>query len=113
MAGALSYRPLCRACRARLRFALHRLPVCPGPLPRGAAEPARRAAPQEWFGGVSLLGFLRDVGKHARVGTMLSRDSVRSRMEADNEGMSFTECAPGPAWTWAALWRIIGVIIMP
>ena len=42
---------------------------------------------------MSLLGFLRDVGKHARVGTMLSRESVRSRMDADNEGMSFTECA--------------------
>lgn len=50
---------------------------------------------QDWFRDVSLLGFLRDVGKHARVGTMLSRESVRSRMEADNEGMSFTECAPG------------------
>ncbi len=100
-------------CQAVIRAA-------PGPsvsrtaAARGAAEPARRAAPQEWFGSVSLLGFLRDVGKHARVGTMLSRDSVRSRMEADNEGMSFTECAPGPAWTWAALWRrIMGVIIMP
>ncbi len=47
--------------------------------------------PQEWFQGVGLLDFLRDVGKHARVGTMLSRDSVRSRMELDNEGMSYTE----------------------
>ena len=46
---------------------------------------------QEWFQGVGLLEFLRDVGKYARVGTMLSRDSVRSRMEQDNEGMSFTE----------------------
>ena len=46
---------------------------------------------QEWFQGVGLLEFLRDVGKFARVGTMLSRDSVRSRMEQDNEGMSFTE----------------------
>ncbi|KAK9842091.1 hypothetical protein WJX81_008006 [Elliptochloris bilobata] len=45
----------------------------------------------DWFRDVSLLAFLRDVGKHARVGTMLSRESVRSRMEADNEGMSFTE----------------------
>ena len=48
---------------------------------------------------MGLLDFLRDVGKHARVGTMLSRDSVRSRMELDNEGMSFTECAPAPAST--------------
>lgn len=49
---------------------------------------------QDWFKGVGLLDFLRDVGKYARVGTMLSRDSVRSRMEQDNEGMSFTEYAP-------------------
>lgn len=45
----------------------------------------------DWFASMTLLDFLRDVGKHARVGTMLSRDSVRSRMEADGEGMSFTE----------------------
>ena len=45
----------------------------------------------DWFGPMTLLDFLRDVGKHARVGTMLSRDSVRSRMDAEGEGMSFTE----------------------
>ncbi|KAK9820078.1 hypothetical protein WJX72_005856 [[Myrmecia] bisecta] len=45
----------------------------------------------DWFGGMSFLGFLRDVGKYARVGTMLSRDAVKSRMEADGEGISFTE----------------------
>lgn len=45
----------------------------------------------DWFGGVGLLDFLRDVGKSARVGVMLSRDSVRSRMAADAEGLSFTE----------------------
>lgn len=45
----------------------------------------------DWFGAMTLLDFLRDVGKHARVGAMLSRDSVRSRMDADGEGMSFTE----------------------
>lgn len=32
----------------------------------------------DWFGGMSFLGFLRDVGKFARVGTMLSKDSVSS-----------------------------------
>jgi hypothetical protein len=105
--GALPYRPLvpCVPCQAARRAA-----PAPGTsraaAARRAAEAARCAAPQEWFGGVSLLGFLRDVGKHARVGTMLSRDSVRSRMEADNEGMSFTECAPGPAWPWAAGMRV-------
>ena len=46
---------------------------------------------QDWFQGVGLLAFLRDVGKYARVGTMLSRDAVKSRMELDNEGISYTE----------------------
>jgi tyrosyl-tRNA synthetase len=38
---------------------------------------------------MTFLGFLRDVGKHARMGTMLNKDSVKSRL-ADT-GMSFTE----------------------
>jgi len=44
----------------------------------------------DWFGAMSFLGFLRDVGKYARVGTMLAKDSVRTRMEAE-QGISFTE----------------------
>ena len=50
-----------------------------------------------WFGGMTLLGFLRDVGKHARVGVMLSKDSVKARMGTPGaegeagEGMSYTE----------------------
>lgn len=54
---------------------------------------AGRFLVQDWFQGVGLLTFLRDVGKFARVGTMLSRDAVKSRMELDNEGISYTECA--------------------
>lgn len=34
--------------------------------------------------------FLRDVGKHFRVGPMLGKDSVRSRFQSE-EGISFTE----------------------
>lgn len=34
----------------------------------------------DWFGGMGLLTFLRTVGKFARVGVMLSKDSVKSRM---------------------------------
>ena len=44
----------------------------------------------DWFQTFSFLHFLRDVGKHFRVGAMLGKDSVRSRMESE-EGMSFTE----------------------
>lgn len=45
---------------------------------------------QDWLGSFSLIEFLRDVGKYFRVGTMLSKESVRLRMESE-EGLSFTE----------------------
>lgn len=44
----------------------------------------------DWFGKMGVLDFLRDVGRHFRVGTMLGKESVRNRMESE-EGISFTE----------------------
>ncbi|GAX79408.1 hypothetical protein CEUSTIGMA_g6849.t1 [Chlamydomonas eustigma] len=44
----------------------------------------------DWFKGISFLSFLRDVGKYARVGTMLAKDSVKTRLESE-QGISFTE----------------------
>eukprot|EP00271_Cylindrocystis_brebissonii_P004181 TRINITY_DN15730_c0_g1_i1.p1 TRINITY_DN15730_c0_g1~~TRINITY_DN15730_c0_g1_i1.p1 ORF type:complete len:395 (+),score=92.22 TRINITY_DN15730_c0_g1_i1:353-1537(+) len=44
----------------------------------------------DWWKDVSLLGFLRDVGKYARVGTMMAKDSVKKRLNSE-EGMSYTE----------------------
>jgi tyrosyl-tRNA synthetase len=44
----------------------------------------------DWFKKFSFIDFLRDVGKHFRIGPMLAKESVRSRMESE-EGMSFTE----------------------
>lgn len=44
----------------------------------------------DWWGKMSFLDVLRDVGKYARVGTMLAKDSVKSRLESE-DGMSFTE----------------------
>ncbi|HBX10946.1 MAG: tyrosine--tRNA ligase [Candidatus Microthrix parvicella] len=44
----------------------------------------------DWTGPLTLLDFLRDVGKHVNIGAMLARDSVRSRIDRD-AGMSFTE----------------------
>jgi tyrosyl-tRNA synthetase len=32
----------------------------------------------DWFGGMGFLAFLRDVGKVARIGAMLAKDSVGS-----------------------------------
>ena len=44
----------------------------------------------EWFSEFRLIDFLRDVGKHFRLGTMLAKESVKSRLNSE-EGMSFTE----------------------
>ncbi|MBL8152459.1 MAG: tyrosine--tRNA ligase, partial [Blastocatellia bacterium] len=41
-----------------------------------------------WLDGFNLLNFLRDVGKHFTINDMLSKDSVKNRME---RGISYTE----------------------
>lgn len=43
-----------------------------------------------WFKEFGFIQFLRDIGKHFRVGPMLAKESVRSRLNSE-EGMSFTE----------------------
>ena len=45
---------------------------------------------RDWTEGIGVLEFLRDVGKHVTVGTMLGKESVRSRLASD-QGISFTE----------------------
>jgi tyrosyl-tRNA synthetase len=44
----------------------------------------------EWYKNVHFIDFLRDVGKHFRLGTMLGKEMVRTRLNSD-EGLSFTE----------------------
>jgi len=44
----------------------------------------------DWFADIGFIDFLRDVGKHFRLSTMLSKDSVKTRLASD-EGISFTE----------------------
>ncbi|MFH5822639.1 tyrosine--tRNA ligase [Georgenia sp. AZ-5] len=44
----------------------------------------------EWTGQLSAIDFLRDIGKHFRLGTMLAKDTVARRLASD-EGISFTE----------------------
>lgn len=46
-----------------------------------------------WIGQLSAVELLRDVGKHFSVSTMLSRESVSSRVGEGGAGMSFTEFA--------------------
>ena len=44
----------------------------------------------DWFASYGFIDFLRDVGKHFRISSMLSKDSVKTRL-ASEEGISFTE----------------------
>jgi len=44
----------------------------------------------DWFKDFTFLNFIKEVGKYITVNYMMSKDSVRKRLEGDN-GMSFTE----------------------
>ena len=56
----------------------------------GGDSAARLVNNYDWTRDVTLLEFLRDVGKHVTVNQMVAKDSVRSRMAGD-QGISFTE----------------------
>ena len=68
---------------AALRRQLERfLDFSPGP-----AQP-RMVDNRDWLASMSVIDFLRDIGKHFTVPYMLAKDSVQARLAA---GMSFTE----------------------
>jgi tyrosyl-tRNA synthetase len=52
------------------------------------SNPALLLNNADWTRPISVLDFLRDVGKHFSVNAMMAKDSVKSRMET---GISFTE----------------------
>ncbi|MES2696787.1 MAG: tyrosine--tRNA ligase [Verrucomicrobiota bacterium] len=56
-----------------------------------ASNPARLVNNHDWTGPVTFLEFLRDVGKFVTVNSMIAKDSVRSRMEDREAGISYTE----------------------
>lgn len=45
----------------------------------------------DWLRELGLVAFLRDIGKHFSVNAMVQRDSVRTRLEGRDQGISFTE----------------------
>ena len=45
----------------------------------------------DWLGGLGLVPFLRDIGKHFSVNRMVARESVKRRVETSESGISFTE----------------------
>jgi tyrosyl-tRNA synthetase len=45
----------------------------------------------EWTNNMTVIDFLRDVGKHFSVNAMIQKESVRRRIEDDSSGISYTE----------------------
>jgi tyrosyl-tRNA synthetase len=45
----------------------------------------------DWIGGMDVLTFLRDIGKHFSVNSMIAKESVKQRIERPDSGISFTE----------------------
>ncbi|RZV52221.1 MAG: tyrosine--tRNA ligase [Pseudomonadales bacterium] len=45
----------------------------------------------DWTADVTVLDFLRDVGKHFSINSMINKESVRQRIDREGEGISFTE----------------------
>ena len=54
-------------------------------------NPAQLLDNADWTREVTLLDFLRDIGKHFTVNTMVAKESVRARMEDRDVGISYTE----------------------
>ena len=57
----------------------------------GSANPARTVNNLDWLGEISMVDFLRDVGKHFSVNALLKKESVRRRVEHEETGISYTE----------------------
>jgi tyrosyl-tRNA synthetase len=62
----------------------------------------------DWFRDMTFLDFIRDVGKHITVNYMMSKDSVKNRLES---GMSFTEFTYQlvQGYDFYHLWKELGV----
>ena len=45
----------------------------------------------DWVGQLSILDFLRDVGKYFSVNNMIQKESVKQRLDREGEGISFAE----------------------
>jgi tyrosyl-tRNA synthetase len=55
------------------------------------SNPARMRNNHEWLGGLALIDFLRDVGKHFSVNQLMAKESVKRRLESEGTGISYTE----------------------
>lgn len=66
----------------------------------------------DWTGGLSAIDFLREIGKHYRVGTMLKKDAVASRLNSD-AGISYTEFSYQilQGFDYLELYRLYGCVL--
>ncbi|KAF2402742.1 hypothetical protein EJ06DRAFT_472314 [Trichodelitschia bisporula] len=65
---------------------------------------------RDWLGSVNIIDFLSEMGSRARLGAMLSRDTVKNRIEK-GDGMAFSEFTYPilQAWDWWHLYQYGGV----
>ena len=61
-----------------------------GILETDGDNPVRFVSNYDWTASMTVIDFLRDVGKNFRMGTMLAKDTVARRLNSE-EGISFTE----------------------
>jgi tyrosyl-tRNA synthetase len=54
------------------------------------ANPARIVNNSDWLAPITMMEFLRDVGKYFTVNNLLAKEAIKRRLETD-EGISFTE----------------------
>lgn len=57
----------------------------------GSGDRVIHADNWDWLSQLALIPFLRDIGKYFSVNAMIQKDSVRTRIEREGEGISFTE----------------------
>ncbi len=58
---------------------------------KSKSNPARMRNNLDWLDRLSLVDFMRDVGKHFSVNQLMAKESVRRRLESEETGLSYTE----------------------
>ncbi|TBR44374.1 tyrosine--tRNA ligase [Marinomonas agarivorans] len=57
----------------------------------GEANSAEVVNNYDWTKNLNVIDFLRDVGKHFSINSMIQKESVKQRINREGEGISFTE----------------------
>lgn len=67
----------------------------------------------DWFGGMNVLAFLRDIGKYFSVNQMIAKESVKQRIDREDQGISFTEFSYSllQSYDYASLYKQHQVIL--